>query len=150
MGFSPDRPAPTCACRSWPSMNLLGQIQETWLSQAISHSTWGYPILSAIHVLAMALFGGTVLVTDLRIMGVTTELRGWRWIGFLIVVLTGLLLFVSNPVRYSASAFFRIKMLLLLLLAINAVLFPRARFAAYLSLTLWIAVIFASRGIAFF
>jgi hypothetical protein len=120
------------------------------LSQAISHSTWGYPIVSAIHVLAMALFGGAVLVTDLRIMGVTTELRGWRWIGCLIVVLTGLLLFVSNPVRYSASAFFRIKMLLLVLLGINAVLSRRARLAAYLSLALWIAVIFASRAIAFF
>src|SRR5215831_18933357 len=121
-----------------------------WLSQAISHSTWGFPIVSALHVLGMALFGGAVLVTDLRFLGVTTELRGWRWIGFVIIMFTGLLLFVSNPVHYSASAFFRIKMLLLLLLAINAVLFPRARFAAYLSLTLWIAVIFASRGIAFF
>jgi hypothetical protein len=131
-------------------MTLLHLIQEPWLSQAISHSTWGYPIVSALHVLGMALFGGAVLVTDLRIMGVTTELRGWRWVGFVIVMLTGLLLFISNPVRYSASAFFRVKMLFLVLLGINAVLFPRARFAAYLSLTLWIAVIFASRGIAFF
>jgi hypothetical protein len=117
---------------------------------SISHSTWGFPIVSALHVLGMALFGGAVLVTDLRIMGVTTELRGWRWVGFVIIMLTGLLLFISNPVRYSAGAFFRVKMLLLVLLGINAVLFPRARFAAYLSLTLWIAVIFASRGIAFF
>ena len=121
-----------------------------WLSRAISHSTWGYPIVSAVHVLAMALFGGTVLVTNLRILGVTSELRGWRWIGFLIVALTGALLFIANPVRYSASAFFRMKMLLLLLLSLNAALFPRARLAAYLSLMLWIAVIFASRGIAFF
>ena len=119
-------------------------------NELISHSTWGYPIVSALHVLGMALFGGTVLVTDLRLLGVTTELRGWRWIGFMIVALTGVLLFVSSPVRYWASAFFRLKMLLLILLGINALLFPRARFAAYLSLTLWIAVIFASRGIAFF
>ena len=106
--------------------------------------------MSALHVLGMALFGGTVLVTDLRLLGVTTELRGWRWIGFMVVALTGVLLFVSSPVRYWASAFFRLKMLLLILLGVNALLFPRARFAAYLSLTLWIAVIFASRGIAFF
>ena len=131
-------------------MTLLQQIQDLWLSQAISHSTWGYPIVSAVHVLAMVLFGGTVLVTNLRILGVTTELRGWRWIGFLIVGLTGLLLFIANPVRYSASAFFRVKLLLLLVLGVNAALFPRARLAAYLSLMLWIAVIFASRGIAFF
>jgi hypothetical protein len=131
-------------------LNLLHQIQDTWLSQAISHSTWGYPIVSAIHVLAMALFAGTVLLTDLHILGVTTELRGWRWIGFLIVTLTGVLLFIANPIRYSASAFFRLKLMLLLLLSVNAALFPRARLAAYLSLMLWIAVIFASRGIAFF
>src|SRR5215831_4889028 len=132
------------------SVNVFQQIQHMWLSQAISHSTWGYPIVSAVHVLAMVLFGGTVLVTDLRILGVTTELRGWRWIGFLIVGLTGLLLFIANPVRYSVSAFFRVKLLLLLVLGVNAALFPRARLAAYLSLMLWIAVIFASRGIAFF
>jgi hypothetical protein len=130
--------------------SFLHQVQELWLSQAISHSTWGYPIVSAVHVLAMTLFAGTVLVTDLRILGVTTELRGWRWIGFLIVALTGILLFIANPVRYSASAFFRLKMLLLFLSGANAVLFPRARLAAYLSLILWITVIFASRGIAFF
>src|SRR5215510_14993627 len=106
------------------SVNVFQQIQHMWLSQAISHSTWGYPIVSAMHVLAMALFGGTVLVTDLRILGVTTELRGWRWIGFLLVTLTGLLLFIANPVRYSASAFFRLKMLLLILVGINAILFP--------------------------
>src|SRR5215475_828395 len=115
-------------------MNILRQIQDMWLSQAISHSTWGYPIVSAAHVLAMVLFGGTVLVTDLRLLGVTTELRGWRWIGFLIVTLTGVLLFIAGPVRYSASAFFRLKMLLLLLVGVNAALFPRARVAGYLSL----------------
>ena len=131
-------------------MNLLHQIQDTWLSDAISHSTWGYPIVSAVHVLAMVLFAGTVLVTDLRLLGVTTELRGWRWIGLLIVALTGVLLFLAGPVRYSASSFFRLKMLLLLLLGVNAALFPRAHVAGYLSLVLWIAVIFASRGIAFF
>src|SRR5262249_38126021 len=98
----------------------------------------------------MALFGGTVLVTNLHLLGVTTELRVWRWIGLAVVALTGILIFISNPVRYSASAFFRIKILLLLLLGINTMLFPKARFAGYLSLALWIAVIFASRGIAFF
>ena len=59
-----------------------------------------------------------------------------------------MLLFVSNPVRYSASAFFRLKMLLLLLLGIPCS--SAGCGLPYISLTLWIAVIFASRGIAFF
>jgi len=45
-------------------MDLLERLQDTWLSQTISQSTWGYPILGALHVLAIALFAGTVLVND--------------------------------------------------------------------------------------
>jgi hypothetical protein len=121
-------------------------------SEVISQSTWGYPVIAACHVLAMALFGGCVLVANLRIVDNVSEVRGLKWTGFTLVMLTGVLLFLSSPLRYSNSRFFQLKLLLLLLLGVNAVclrIWPRPG-ARYISLGLWIAVIFAARGIAFF
>jgi hypothetical protein len=119
-------------------VNMLEKLQETWLSQTISQSTWGYPIVGALHVLAIALFAGTVLITN-------PEVRGWRRIGSAMVLATGALLFVSAPVRYYNSTFFKVKMVLLALIMLNAMTGSRRR----ISLALWAAVIFAARGIAF-
>jgi len=120
------------------------------VSRAISQSTWGYPIVGAVHVLGIALFGGAVLVSDFSSIEDALQLRAWKRIGFTFVMSTGALLFVSNAARYAKSVSFEAKMLLLVLLAINALCFSRTRRRAYISLGLWIAVIFASRGIAFF
>jgi hypothetical protein len=47
-------------------MELLERIQATWISEVISQSTWGYPIVGALHVLAIALFGGALLVGNVE------------------------------------------------------------------------------------
>jgi hypothetical protein len=130
--------------------SLFQQIQDLALSSAISQSTWGYPIVGAVHVLAIALFGGAVLVSNFSSLEDARQLRTLTRIGFAAVMLTGTLLFASNAVRYSKSLCFEAKMVFLFLLAINALFFSRTRRRAYISLGLWIAVIFASRGIAFF
>jgi hypothetical protein len=148
-------------------LELCERIQETWLSQAISQSTWGYPIVGALHVLAIALFGGSVLVTHLRALGfafrrqdlpkLDGDVRSLKMAGLVAVLVTGILLFASQPVRYYSSTSFRIKMVLLALIVVNALATRRARAArdsdaahAGISLALWAAVVFAARGIAFF
>jgi hypothetical protein len=130
--------------------SLFQQIQDLALSRAISQSTWGYPIVGAVHVLAIALFGGAVLFSNFSSTEDALKLRTLTRIGFAVVMLTGALLFASNAVRYSKSLCFQAKIVLLVLLAINALFFSRTRRRAYISLGLWFAVIFASRGIAFF
>jgi len=120
------------------------RIQGTGVGIAIRESTWGYPIVGALHVLAIALFGGAVLMPDVR---------WFRRVGLTLVVSTGTLLFVSSAVRYYESTAFRVKMLLLVLLALNAFVSSRQyrrKLHFAISLALWAAVIFASRGIAFF
>jgi len=42
--------------------DLCERIQAAWVSRAISESTWGYPLIGALHVLAIAIFGGAVLI----------------------------------------------------------------------------------------
>ena len=126
-------------------MDLLERLQDTWLSQTISQSTWGYPIIGAIHVLAIALFGGAVILTNVD------DVRWLKSVGLTAVIATGALLFISAPVRYYDSTFFRIKMVLLALILVNSTLLFRQRSALRLgiALVLWAAVIFAARGIAF-
>ncbi|MBI2150215.1 MAG: hypothetical protein HYU27_06375 [Acidobacteria bacterium] len=102
-----------------------------WLAE----STWGYPIIGAIHVLGLAWFGGTVLIAD-------RELLVWKRIGLAVMLLTGALLFGMHPVRYYSSMAFRVKMLLFALLGFKC--------SRRISIILWIVIIFAARGVAFF
>jgi len=128
------------------------RIQDAWLSRTIAETTWGYPIAGALHVLAIALVGGAVLAPHLRVLAFA-EVRWFRCIGLTLVVLTGVLVFASGAVGYYGSSSFRIKMALLVLLSLNAIASSRQRRSklhSAISLTLWAAVIFASRGIAFF
>jgi hypothetical protein len=126
-----------------PLLALARGLQDTSLRLDLSQSTWGVPIIGAIHVLAIAWFGGAVLVQD-------GQLRRFRWIGLSILTFTGALLFWSQPLRLYYSQFFRVKMLFLVLIGITALLPARhARLAMVVSLVLWAGVILASRGIAY-
>ena len=108
-------------------------LQATPWSAWLRESTWGYPIIAAVHVLGIAWFGGAVL------KGLQTGTR----LGLVFMTVTGAVLFYMAPVHCYESYAFRVKMLLLA----TAVVFPRPRF---LSFAYWIGMIFAGRGIAFF
>jgi hypothetical protein len=161
-------------------MSLLGFCQwlaETPWSIALHESLWGYPLVESTHVWFLALFVGFAALLDLRLLGVA--LRGvpvsevarrllpWTRAGFVVMVVTGALLFYAIPVRSYQSIFFRLKVILLILAGLNAFLFhagifkrvaswdravpppPRARFAGAASLVLWATIIFAGRMIAY-
>jgi hypothetical protein len=118
-------------------------IQGTQSSTLLRESTWGFTILGALHVLGIAWFGGAVLFSAMR-----TPLRAWKRIGAAWMLLTGALLFWLEPLKCYNSVFFRVKLVLLLLVACATFLPPK--FAGAVSLALWAAVILASQGIAFF
>ena len=132
-------------------LELCERIQGTGVSRFIGESTWGYPVVGALHVLAIALFGGAVLVQYVPQFAV--DVRWIRRVGMTLVVITGTFLFASAAVRYYESTSFRIKMVLLVLIALNSIAASRqhrSKLHSVISLALWFAVIFASRGIAFF
>ena len=145
-------------------------IETTALSIAIREGALYYPILGAFHLAAIAWFGGMVLMSDLRILGiglrhesisdVLSQFRRWKWLGFLIILVSGALLWWAEPIVCYKSLSFRIKLVLLLLVGLNALVFRsgigsgpvatgRARLAAWVSMLLWFALILAGRGIAF-
>jgi hypothetical protein len=118
-------------------------IQNTPSSTWLRESTWGFPIISAIHVLAIAWFGGTVLIPSLG-----RQLLSFQRTGLALVLLTGALLFWLEPVKCYASVPFRLKMLLLVVVGVNPLF--RNRLTTGLSWTLWLAIIFTARWIAYF
>ncbi|HKE25976.1 MAG TPA: DUF6644 family protein [Bryobacteraceae bacterium] len=150
-------------------------IQNTDLSTAIREGGLPYPIIGGIHLLSIALFGGMLLVTDLRLLGwtmrkrfvsdVMNQLRTWKWFGFVVVVVTGSLLAWAEPVRLYKSPSFWVKMALFALVGVHALVFRagvyghperldkavtrQAKIAAAVSLLLWAGLIVSGRLIAF-
>ncbi len=157
-------------------MDLLPFFQ--WLENTpgsvyIRESLLFYPLVETTHVLALCLFLGMIAMLDLRLVGVglrgvpVSEVAG-RFLplalfGFVLMAISGTLLFYSGPVKAAANIFFRVKMLLIVLTGLNALLFhftiykrvavwdtapsppARAKLAGVLSLVLWSGVVISGR-----
>lgn len=155
--------------------SALEWVENTNLSTAIREGALLYPIIGGLHLLAIALFGGMLVMTDLRLLGwamqrrtvsdVVEQFRVWKRAGFALVVASGLLLGWAEPLKLYRSPSFWVKMGLLVLVGVHALAFrngvyenarlldrgltPRAKLAAVLSLILWAGLIVAGRLIAF-
>jgi hypothetical protein len=148
---------------------LCQWIETTSLSIAIREGALYYPILGAFHLAAIAWFGGMVLIGDLTVLGIglrqasgpqiLEQFRRWKWVGFAVVTISGALLWWAEPVVCYKSVSFSTKIVLLLLVGLNSVFLRNyqglsarggGKLAACLSMLLWLGVIFAGRGIAFF
>jgi len=119
-------------------------------------NSWIFPVVESIHVIGLAAFVGTVVLEDLRTLGLnipgTRHLKAWTIAGLAAILLTGVVMFLSDPTRYRHNPAFRLKIpLLVLALATQG---PLRRFcprvAAVLSLILWTCVVLAARAIADF
>jgi len=146
-------------------------------SIALRESLFMYPLVESAHVLTLCVFLGTAVMLDLRLLGLTLvrvpmseierRLGPWMVVGFVVMVITGVLLFYAIPVRSYQSIFFRAKVVTLALAGLNAFVFhstidrriaewdrdpvpPRAaRRAGARSLVLWAIIVVAGRMIAY-
>jgi hypothetical protein len=150
---------------------------NTSFSVGIRESTWVYPVIESVHVLSLCVFVGLLVLWDLRLVGITlrrvavSEVWAWLipWItlGAALMVISGVLLFASDPVRFYGNIFFRLKAVALLLALINALAFhlgverrlpewdtadvtPRAaRVAGLASIALWTVIVATGRFVAY-
>jgi hypothetical protein len=158
-------------------LRLCEWLASTPWSMALHESRYMFLIILTVHVLTLALFVGTALMIDLRLLGVTMSrvpaseaverLLPWSAAGLLVMVASGVLLFYSNPIVRYHNLFFRFKMAVLVLAVLNAWIFhvtvfrrvaewdldpvpPRAaRLAGGLSLVSWAVIITAGRMMAY-
>jgi hypothetical protein len=161
-------------------MNILDfctWLESTPFAIAIAESSWMFPTIETIHVLALVLVIGSIAMLDLRMLGVSNRNMGvlqlsgevlpWTWSAFCIALISGVLMFASAATRYYGNVPFRLKLILLVLAGLNMAVFhltafravhswnhvlpppATARVAASLSLLFWICVVFAGRWIGF-
>ncbi len=159
-------------------MPLFDSIQNLQFFTAVRESALAYPVILASHLSAIALFGGAILMTDLRLLGlammdqpaldVIGQLRPWKAIGFVAMAATGILLGGAKAAMYGGNPYFQLKLGLLALVGVHALVFRRrvyrstakadetprtpgiAKLAACLSLALWIGILSAGRLIAYY
>jgi hypothetical protein len=152
------------------------QLADTAWSMALHESEIAYSIIESVHVWSLILFFGLVIIFDLRLLGwafqkvpvseFSWRLLPWTVLGFVLMVISGVLLVYAIPVRSYQNLFFRFKLILLLLAGINVLIFhsrypgitkwdndakpPRpVRIAGAMSLVLWIGIVVSGRMIAY-
>lgn len=152
-------------------LDVFRWVEQTRLSVAIRASRWDFAVIEMVHLLALSLLGGAILVLGLRMLGailvrqpvarVAGSLAPLLLAGLLTMVCSGALLVADEPLRYYANAAFRAKMLLLTIAVICGVPVYRAArreadrsshprwlgWAAILSFALWLGVGLAGRAI---
>jgi hypothetical protein len=159
----------------------LGALEASGLGQAMRQWLWLYPAVETVHIVGIALLFGSIAVLDLRLLGFSRgisvkRLAGhvlpWSAASFLLIVPSGLMMFVAHASDFISSPVFAVKMCLILAAGANAALFhtitfpsvgvwdaeemrklpppPSARVAAAASLLIWIAVIACGRLLAYF
>jgi hypothetical protein len=144
-------------------------IEASALGQTIRESTWLFPAIESTHLLALALLGGSILIMALSILGwglktPVAELykSAHRYLNGAVIVLliSGVLLGVSEPVKLYGRQAFWVKMislalaLLLTYFAFNPLVRRGASGASLRSITLltiasWLMVAMAGRWIGF-
>jgi hypothetical protein len=146
----------------------LQNIEALALARALRGSAWAYPVLEWMHLVGLATLFGTLLLVDLRVLGVIRHAAAgaldgialpWTLFGFALVAITGTLMFSTRAVELAHNDAFLAKLGLLAAAGANAAWFhlrasgrrrdATARIQAAASMVVWIAVIGLGRAIAY-
>jgi hypothetical protein len=150
-------------------------LEASWLGEAMRQSTFLYPLANLTHLLGLVLLVGSVILMDLRLLGLARSvplaqavraLTPTTVLGLLLMAVSGFCLFSADAGPLSIHPVLRLKILLIIIAVANAVLFrvlwqrrlkswsDRARGPAWvqsgLSLLLWLAIGTCGRLIAYF
>ena len=152
-------------------------IQNLPYFTAVRESGLAYPVLLSSHLAMIAVFGGLILLTDLRLLNVAmksipasevvAKTRPWKHVGLTIMLLLGIHLGGAKFQDYYDNPYFLVKMTLLVCVFIHAMVFRKsvyrnpkaldslggpptaAKVAATLSLVIWVSILSCGRMIAY-
>ena len=151
-------------------------IEATGLGRMMRESMWAFPIVETIHIAAFAIVVGSIVVLDLRLVGLSrrmplerlaSHVLPWTLGAFALAVLSGLTMFTAHAADYLTNGVFMLKMGLILTAGLNAAILhlgamqrsgawdtdagppARVRVAAAASILLWIGVIACGRLLAY-
>lgn len=151
-------------------------IESSGVGRLLRESLWAYPITETLHIVGLATLYGSVLIVDLRLLGLNRSLPvsrlarhalPWTVGAFLLVMLTGLLMFTAHAEDFLTNRVFIVKLGLIATAGVNAALLHtgvmrtvaawdvnvmpplRVRLAAVFSILLWTTVIACGRLLAY-
>ena len=147
--------------------------ENTAIGEAVRDSIWLFPLIESVHLAALALIGGAVLLVNMRLLGLVLKRQPLRelardahpWLvgGLLVMFASGIPLFLSESIKCYYSFAFWVKMSALLLVVIFTFTVHRrvtqaderrrgpawGKVVALVSLVLWAAVGWGGRWIGF-
>ena len=144
--------------------------EATFLGTVVRESIWLFPIIEAVHLVALCVMGGAILLVDLRLLGagltgqrpsvLARHVRPWLLAGLAVMLSTGVLLFLSEAIKCFYNTSFWVKMTTLpvaiafTFLVKNRALdgldtSARSRLLGALSIALWFTVAAAGRWIGY-
>jgi len=136
----------------------------------LNSNEWAFPLTECFHITSSALSIGMIALVDLRLLGLAFKRQTagqlvkdtglWTLAGLIIVIISGLLIFSSDPIRYLYNSGYRDKMTLLILAIIFNYTIHRkvalsnssgmaAKLVGVISLLLWISIPFGGIWISF-
>jgi hypothetical protein len=136
----------------------------------LNSNEWAFPLTECFHITSSALSIGMIALVDLRLLGwafrrqtagqLVKDTGLWTLAGLIIVIISGLLIFSSDPIRYINNSGYVDKMILLVLAIIFNYTIHRkvalsnssgmgAKLVGVVSLLLWISIPFGGIWISF-
>jgi hypothetical protein len=155
--------------------DLLSWLENTALAATIRQSLWLYPALEIVHITGIVILVGAAFMFDLRLLGfskslsifgLSRHLLPWSRKALLLVIPSGILLFMTNSKTLGIDPTFWLKMTLLIIAALNVLVFHKLLFkpksdvqnqelpfstkiSALVSITVWVAIIACGRLLAY-
>ena len=136
----------------------------------LNNNEWAFPLTECFHITSFALSIGTIMLVDLRLLGLALKRATpgqlvkdtgiWTLAGLIIVIFSGLLIFSSDPIRYTYNGGFQFKMVALVVAILYNYTIHRKvamsgssggmqKLVGFLSIFLWVLVPFGGIWISF-
>lgn len=120
-------------------LSLFHFLQGTAIGTGIRESSLVYPIIMTGHLAGMALFGGMILIVDMRLLGwgltahpvsdIVGGLKHWKHLGLTMTAGCGILLFWAKAEQYYPNPYLWCKFAMFALVAIHALVFRKSVYA---------------------
>jgi hypothetical protein len=151
-------------------------LEQAPIAVAMRQELWLYPAVEIVHIVGFVVLVGSIVVLDLRLLGLSRSISArtlsrhvlpWTFGALLLIVPTGLLMFMTHASDLVSNRAFQVKLALLLLAGVNAAAYhagtsrthaqwdrdvqPPARVKAHAaaSLAIWVSVIACGRLLAY-
>jgi len=151
-------------------LEIIYLLEDSYIGEYVRSSLWLFPVIQSFHLIGLGILGGTVVVGDLRLMGILMRTESTRYVirvtrpwfnfGLFILIITGIPLFLSEAVKcyYSRAFWIKISCLLLGTLFVYFIRNPivlskdenfMIKILGFISFSLWVVTAASGRWIGF-